>query len=204
MNFFDFDSPISSFLIRLFDLVLLNLCFVVCSLPLVTIGASVTALHSVAMSMDRGKPLGRFFRAFAANFKKATALFLIFLLIGALLGLSLYLVIAAPPAGAAAVKVVIFIGIFFLLGAASFAFPLTARYENSVLATLKNAFVFALFSMPAVVLMLAIWLFPAVFLLFSYDLFTLALYVWVFVGFALSAYLQGFVLNRIFRRVSGD
>lgn len=203
MNFFDIDSPLSRSLIRLFDLVLLNLCFVICSLPVVTIGASLTALHTAAMSMDSSGLFARFFKAFAANFKRSTALFLILFVVGGLLALNYWLVSAAPPAGAGFVKAVIYLAAYLVVGTASFAFPLLSRFENSVRGTLKNAFIFAVFSVPAVVLITAVWVFPAVFLFVSFDLFLLALYVWIFVGFSLSAYLESFILNRIFRRVMG-
>ena len=203
MNFFDIDSPLSRFLIKLFDLVLLNVCFVLCALPVVTVGASLTALHTAVPSLGKSGVLARFFKAFAANFKQSTAIFLILLAAGALLALSFWFVSAAPPAGAGFVKAVLYLSAYLVIGTASFAFPLLSRFENSVLGTLKNAFVFAVFSVPAVVLITAAWVFPAVFLFFSVDLFLLALYVWMFVGFSLSAYMESRILDRIFRRIMG-
>ena len=47
MKFFNYDSPIMQFLTRLTDLFILNFLFLICSIPIITIGASATALYSV-------------------------------------------------------------------------------------------------------------------------------------------------------------
>ena len=52
-KFFNMDGPVMRGLTRVFDLVLLNLLTVLCSIPLITIGASLAAMHSVLLKMVR-------------------------------------------------------------------------------------------------------------------------------------------------------
>ena len=67
MNFLKPDSPAMNFLSILADLIILNLLFVICSLPLVTFGAAYSAKYYVAMKIMRGEDTGTiipFFKAF--------------------------------------------------------------------------------------------------------------------------------------------
>ena len=67
MKFFNYDSPIMQFLTRLTDLFILNFLFLICSIPIITIGASATALYSVTLKMAKNEEsyiFSSFFRAF--------------------------------------------------------------------------------------------------------------------------------------------
>ena len=82
------DKPLFAVLTKLTYSAYLNILWLVCSLPIVTIGASTTALFYVTLKMaeDRDDGLTRmFFKAFRENFKPATKLWLILLAVGSLL-----------------------------------------------------------------------------------------------------------------------
>ena len=82
---FDLDNPVMRFLGKLFDLMYLNLLFLLCSIPIVTIGASLTAMYSVALKMVKNEEtyIGKdFFKSFRMNFKQGTIIWILFLLIG--------------------------------------------------------------------------------------------------------------------------
>ena len=83
MNFLKPDSPVMNFLSILADLIILNLLFIICSLPIVTFGAAYSAKYYVAMKIMRGEDTGTiipFFKAFGRNFKQATVSWMIMLL----------------------------------------------------------------------------------------------------------------------------
>lgn len=164
MNIFDPDAPLSRILIRIFDLLVLNICFILCSLPVFTIGASLTALYTVALAMeDRSGILRRFFRAFKANFRQATVIWLILLVVGVLLGIDLFWLKNADMALSVLLHVVLYITICFVLGTASFVFPLLAKYDNSIFATLKNSITFAVFAFPSLLLLILADAIPVIF-----------------------------------------
>lgn len=50
-NLFNLDSGFSKFMNRVSDLFLLNILWVICSIPIITIGASTTALYSVNLNL---------------------------------------------------------------------------------------------------------------------------------------------------------
>lgn len=77
------DSRFMRYLNRLADLMILNLLFLLTSIPIFTIGASLTALYSVCFRLgtDReGSTFRDYFAAFKENFRQATSLFLLLLL----------------------------------------------------------------------------------------------------------------------------
>ena len=87
-KFFDMESPFMQILSVTADLIIVNLLTVLCSLPVVTLGASLTAMNDALGRLVRGEEghmAKDFFRAFASNFRQGTALGLLFELCAALL-----------------------------------------------------------------------------------------------------------------------
>ncbi|MCR5715902.1 MAG: YesL family protein, partial [Lachnospiraceae bacterium] len=85
------DNPVIRFMIKVGYIWWLNILWLVCSLPIVTIGASTTALIYSCMKLhkEEGYPTGNFFHSFKENFGQATILWLIYLAVGALLAADL-------------------------------------------------------------------------------------------------------------------
>ena len=79
-NLLNLESPLMQMLTRIGDLILLNVLFLICCIPVVTAGASIAALHRMTQEIvyetDSSTVKG-FFRAFRANFKQATAVWLV-------------------------------------------------------------------------------------------------------------------------------
>lgn len=138
---FDPDSPILRFLTQAAELAWLNILWVVCSLPVFTLGASTAALCTAVRNMIRGSGhwnSAAFFRAFRDNFKKSTLLWLILLAALALLGADVYILRALFPEQ---LFWLVLPGVCFALWLMVFiwAFPLTATFENTLWNTIKNA-----------------------------------------------------------------
>lgn len=89
-EFFSSEGPLIGSLQKIGTLIVLSVCFLLCSLPLITTGAAASALYyAVAKSVrrERGYPTKEFFRAFKRNLKNGTVLTVIF---GGLAALILY------------------------------------------------------------------------------------------------------------------
>lgn len=142
MKFFSVESPLYRFMIKLCDSVKLNLLWLLCSLPIVTIGASTIAAYSVTLQMVEGTEgyIGKsFFKAFKENLKQgipmgilalvaAYAVYLDFQLFNGIEGNPIFFLIMGMVAA------------FVFIMAFIYAFPLMARYENSIWKTLKNSY----------------------------------------------------------------
>ena len=81
-RFFNMDNKFFVFMGRVADLLLLNFLCILCCIPVVTAGASITALYYVTLKMARDEEsyIARsFFRSFKQNFKQATIINIIML-----------------------------------------------------------------------------------------------------------------------------
>jgi uncharacterized membrane protein YesL len=202
-GFFNYDNPVWRFIGKFFDVFLLNLLWMICCIPIVTIGASTTAVYYVCMKLVRdedGSTIKMFFKAFKENFRQATAIWLVLLAFLAMLAADLYIVIMMQTEQTQLryVMIAVFIALAVIWsGVSLFVFPLQARFYNPVKKTLMNALFLSLRYFPATLGMLILdWAFP---LLAFFVVSILQPFVYFF-GFALVAFLNSFVLLGIFNK----
>lgn len=166
MKFFSYESKFSQLLLKLCYACYLNLLWFVCSIPIVTIGASTTALYYAALKVvrDEDSHVGAaFFRSFRQNFRQATVLWLILLGVGAFLGLDGYILyhLRQTSSGTMAVlwtlilAMVIAVGVVYVI-VLEYVFPLLASVSNTNKAMLKNAFLLGTHYLFATILVFAV------------------------------------------------
>ena len=204
MNLFDPDSKIIQFFQFLGDLIILNFCFIVCSLPVVTFGAAYTAMYTITLqeAEDRsGSIIGRFFKYFRANFGKATVLWLLLLILGGILGYN-YLFLTANPDMSTGIfrGLLIALSIFYVM-IFTYAFPLLSRFENTLMGTLRNALALGIGNLPKTIVMVLLNLLPVLILLLSEVLFLRLSILMVMIYFSVAAQLNSFMLSKIFRKI---
>ena len=201
-NLIDPDRPLMAFITKMAYSAYLNILWLICCLPIVTIGASTTALFYVTLKMaeDRDDGLtGMFFRAFRQNFLPATKLWLVLLGAGAFLAMDGYIVwhiwsqsifwtlVAALLIVAAIVYAVVLL----------YAFPLLARFENTTFGILKTALLVGLRYLVCTLLMAGIYFLMGWVVV---NLFTPAFLL----GFGCCAMLCSFLLVNIIHTIGGD
>lgn len=201
-NLFNLDNPFIQFLSRVFDLMILNALFILCSLPVVTLGASLSALHRVIQDIVYDQDNGiikTFFRAFRQNFKQATVVWLVLLLVIVSLVCDVLLVMGYFSG---TVRTVMYILIAFLAAlvasVAAYLFPLLTRYENTLRQHVYNALILALIKLPRTLLLVLMELLPLILFLISVPVFVQTLIFWVTVGFGFMTFLQTNVLKPVF------
>lgn len=144
---FNYENPVWRFIGKLGDLILLNILWVICSIPVFTIGASTTAVYYVTLKLSRDEEdstIRSFFHSFKSNFRQATIIWLILLAVGAVLCVDCWFFSSAQmglnPTLAAVLTAVSGALLFIYLFTVTYVFPLQARFYNSVRRTLFNAF----------------------------------------------------------------
>lgn len=205
MKLFDSDGPLMRAVHYLGELMLLNFLFLLCSLPVFTIGASASAMYTVTLRNaggDSGTVARRFFVAFRSNFRRATVQWLIMLVIGAVLVLDYFILTRTQFAGSNLLSFVYLLCVFVYLPTLMFLFPVQAYYDNTVSKTMKNAMVLSLAKLPQTILMLALNAI-LIFLFFAdVALFFRAVIFWFLFGFSATAQLCSRLLLRIFRKLT--
>jgi len=202
-KFFDMDSPVMRFLNRMGDLMILNFLMIICCIPVITVGAAFTAMHYVLLKIVRGEEgylIRGFFKSFRENFRQATLIWLLMLLIVAVyVGDSLIINYSGLEFSKALIIAVVAVAMVLLMMAV-YIFPLQARFENSVKNTLKNALLLSFANLPKTVLMILCYAMPLVIAYFStYAL----LFVFLF-GISAPAYGAAFIYSGIFKKLEPE
>ena len=200
---FDMDSPVMRVLNRVGDLLILNVLMIVCCIPVITAGAAFTAMHYVLLKIVRGEEgylIRGFFFFFRSNFRQATLIWLLMLLVVAVyvgdIWIFNYSGLVFPKPLIIAVAAVAFV----LLMIAVYVFPLQARFENSVKNTLKNAMLLAFANLPRTILMMACYILPLVLGYFS----TYALLFVIMLGISAPAYAAAWIYSGIFKKLEPE
>lgn len=201
-RFFNMDNKFFVFMGRVADLILLNLLCVVCCIPIITAGASITAMFYVTLKMVRNEEsyiFRSFFKSFKDNFKQSLIINLIMLLVAALLYFDM--VIVGGMEGT--IKQVLFVAFMaiLLLYAMLFMYiyPVLAKFYNSIKNTFINAFLMSLRHLPYTFLMIVITVLPiGIFWIPSAMVQSTLLMLFVLFGFAAIAYANSHFLVKIF------
>lgn len=137
----------------------LSILWLVCSLPVVTIGASTSALYSITLKYARdeeGYLTSSFFTAFRQNWKQGTAIWLILLLVGLFLGVDF---VVYYRSGATGIGHMILMTLCFSLTLVYilmnlYVYAVLAKFQNSVFHILKNSCIMAVCHWPSSLAML--------------------------------------------------
>ncbi|MCI8579490.1 MAG: YesL family protein [Dorea sp.] len=194
-NLFNLDGPILQFINKIVYSVYLNILWFVCCIPIVTIGASTTALFYVTLKMaknEEGNITKSFFHSFKDNLKQGTKIWLILLSLGIILGIDGYVLYHIRFEN---IFWTLCMAVFFVAAAAyaivlMYIFPLLARFDNTVGAMFKNALFIGIRFLFCTVLMAVIYF---VMLLVIIRIFTPA----VIFGEGLCALLCSYMLSNI-------
>ena len=194
-NILNPEGSVMSFITKITYSAYLNLLWLVCCLPIVTIGASTTALFYVTLKVARneeGSLTKAFFHSFKENFRQGTIIWLILLTVGIVLGVDGYIFYHMRFENAfwtVATAV-------FLIAAAAYAiilmyiFPLLARFDNTIRTMFKNAIMLGMRFLLCTVVMAVIY-FAMVFVII--NIFT----PMIIFGEGLCALLCSYLLSNI-------
>ena len=151
MNRDKLKSSFIRFMYAMADLLIVNLLWLLCSLPVVTVGPASCAMMAVLLKIARDEPVHtvkEFFSAFKSNFKPGLLLGLLALFAAAVIYADgIY---AFSVEGSVKIVFCIVTGIVaaIWLTYVCYVFALQARFENTLRAHIRNAFLLA-FCAPA-------------------------------------------------------
>ena len=154
------------------QLIALNLLWIVCSLPIITAGASTTALFYCTLKIHKDgdvRVIHDFFKSFKQNFKQSTLIWILMLAAGALIAVVLYI------------------------------FPTVAAFENKITTLITNAFYFAVKHIGYAIAVAVITILPMTMTLVDAKLFPIYMLIWLMVGFSLTAYADSWFMWKLFR-----
>lgn len=196
MRIFNPDNGIFRYTEKLADLIILSVFWIVCSLPVVTVGPATAALYHTVVHCIRGNDRnswGIFFTTFKSNLKVGTLTSLVVVpLLGVLLILHELLYQAALVDSTGYVLYFAY-RVFLLLpvGAVCYVFPVLSRFTFQVNGLLVTSAKLSIAHLPSTVLMALI--------VFAALLVCSNILIFIFVMPTVVASLHSYLLERIFK-----
>ena len=143
-SIFNLDNGVMRFFSRVYDIGVLNIIFLICCIPIVTIGASITALYSITLKMVRNEEshiVRGFLKSFRENLKQGSIIGIIAIIIVIFISIDLKIISIMGNDTLKLIKILcyaisIWAYIIFL-----YAFPILARFTSTVKDIFKNAFI---------------------------------------------------------------
>lgn len=201
---FGIDSKFYEVVSKIADLVVLNLLFVLFSLPIITMGASTTALYGVTKKMAENREgyiFRNFFQLFKENFRQSTVMWIILLVAAMIPTVDLYIINSLEKTViTTALKGLMLAAALTVLIVFLYAMALQSTFENTIKNTLKNAFLMGIGYFPWTLLILLITLLPIILIVLLGKTAGSVIYAMLFVGFAILAYLNSYIFNHIFKK----
>lgn len=191
------NSPVIAFFNKLTDLILLNILWMICCLPVVTAGAATCAAYYVSITSIRcgdGYVFRRFATAFKSSFVPVTPVWLGMLAACFVLAVDLFF---WNRFGGFLGKLMLMVSIVIaiLLWVWSlWIFPVFAKFSGTRRELLKNAAAFAVGYLPYTGIVLLI----TGGVIYANLISLVANSIMIFVGFALIMYINSFFFYRVF------
>jgi uncharacterized membrane protein YesL len=188
---------------RVADLMILNFLTLVCSIPVITAGAALTALHYSCLKMVRDEDsylIKAYFKSFRENFRQATIIWVLLLLaVGAIaadIAIMYYSVMEFPFI----IRLAILLVSLMILCTSMYVFPMQAKFANPVRRTIKNAFMTSMIQFPKTLLMVLL-LFVAPVMIFLSDILIPVVFLFFF---SFHAYLSALLYNKFFLKLEAQ
>ena len=189
---------------KVWDLLVLNLCFLLSCLPVFTIGAAWTALFSVnlkAVRKEEGSVFRDYWNAFRENFPQGTKLWGMAVLIGVVFAVDFLALGMLDGTAVWVLRALLGALLVVYFTVLPWVFGYNARFADNVRVVLKNSLLLAGSNLAVSLAMLCCG-FLAVFVsIYSLEIFLRAIFLWLVLGFAAVNYLQAFLLRRVFDKL---
>lgn len=197
-NFFSVDSPVINFLNKVCDVILLSIVFIICCIPVITIGPALTALYYTTVKVirrERGYMFKEFFKSFKTNFKSGVFLTFLFALALYILYIDRNYAVAMAETNQQmafilscifnAISVIVFLTLIY-------AFPVLSRFTVKGFQLMKTSFFMSIRHLPSTILVAAILIVAGLGMYLIPILFIIVP--------ALAAFLCSFMIERVFRK----
>lgn len=193
-----FDSPLYHALCGIFDLIVMNILFLLCCIPVFTIGAALSALNSSAHSLASGSSFSvrKFMASFKSGFRQSTLAFFAGVIGTALLLLDFWIIsskmqsfVKYPVLG------IVFSGILLCLFILSYIFPVITISDRPFKENVYLSVYYSVKNLFRTIAICALNLLPILLFLLRPYAFVITLIFWLLIGFALIAYVDSLLLG---------
>lgn len=201
MNIFSSDGWFTRIFGTLGDIILVNILFIICSLPVFTIGASMSGMYYALMRKQRTDDGGiakLFFKGFKDNFKQGTGAWLLYVVISFVFSMDFRLFGEGGPQENKLMyyaSVVMFVLVSFI---AIYLFPVIAAFENKLKDLILQSIYLAARNIIFTVIIMILYTMPVYVLISNTQMFMVGIFVFIVCGFGLIAYISSMLFLKAF------
>lgn len=202
-HIFQLNGPVYRCLLKVCELMLLNCMFLLFCIPIVTIGASTTALYGMTLKMVRNEEMNLlygFVHAFKKNFKQSTIIWIILMIVGSILYMDYLFLEQYTGRFSLLVHLSLFFFTFVYVIITILIFPYISRFKNTAKESVGNILKIAVANPVKIFPILLISIFPVILMFISPLLFVFILYISIFFGFSLVAYLNSYLFRNMYEK----
>lgn len=204
-NLFSLDNKFFDILEKITNLVILNLLCIISSLPIITIGASITATYSVATQIANNKEpyvVKEFIKRFKENLKTSTIVWSIMLVVGGVLVFDIHISGLVLNNSISKVLQFIFtvISIIYVF-ALTYVFPIISKFENTIKNTIINSVLISIQSLPYTIIIVMINLSPLILMYLFSSHWANIIFLYMVIGIGIVFYINSILFEKIFNKL---
>lgn len=199
-SFFNPKGAATRFLTAICNLIIVNLLFIITSIPVFSLGASLTALYRITIAIvagDNPAVFREYLKAFKDNFLRSTLLLLIYTALSGFFIFEIYMVRTMMEPQFAWAQYPAYFFLFAIAASSLYSFPLIAWFDTSFKQMLKNSLLLAITNLPITIMYIVI---TAVMAYLIYEFTIIPLSFMVFMGISILAWFYSLFLKKIFEK----
>lgn len=194
------DNKFFSFMSLVGDIILLNILFIITSIPIVTIGISLTALYASLKKRIQGHESYTsrdYFKHWKENAKNGIIIWCILLpFLLAMVVFTSYIANNLENLAAVCAYFLLFLILLFIL---TYVFPLQATFINTPLRILLNSLLTALSHLPYTLALIFITSIPVCLTLYFPRAFYFTYAYWLLLGFSINTIISVVITGKVFK-----
>lgn len=202
MNLFNEDSIWHRIFNFLGQLIALNLLWMVCSIPIITVGTSTTALYYCVLKLKKDGDCSiwkQYWKSFRQNFIQSTIIWIGILVIAVCLWMEWRAASVASGGWGTIITYIVGAMAVLLVILTLYIFPIVAAFENKISKLLTHVVYFGTKNIGYVIIVAVITILPMYFTLLDTEMFPILLFVWLMCGFSLTAYVNASFFWKLFQ-----
>lgn len=199
-SFFNPKGAATRFLTSICNLIIVNLLFIITSIPVFSLGASLTALYRITIAIvagDNPAVFREYLKAFKDNFLRSTLLLLLYTALSGFFIFEIYMVRTMMEPQFAWAQYPAYFFLFAIAASSLYSFPLIAWFDTSFKQMLKNSLLLAITNLPITIMYIVI---TAVMAYLIYEFTIIPLSFMVFMGISILAWFYSLFLKKIFEK----
>lgn len=205
-NIFSYDSKFMQILMLVADYMILNALFILCSIPIITIGAAQAGLYSgmrVLLDKQDDSPCVRaYFKGFASGFGKITIVWTVLLAVMALLVYNLVAVLILDQAGTYAPVWMCIVALVICILYQSMLTLFHSKFDCTIRQLFKNVlYVILAHPLRSIAVAVLAWI-PVAVYAFAFDYFIQGTILWVAGYYSVAFGINVKIMEKPFQRLT--